>query len=220
VRLYEQTQYPEAEALFRTTLDIAKDCTDRQRVSLHYHLGKVHLAQDNNLQAVKEMREALRLDPYWSVDPMSASPKVLMAIHQARLEMAADVANAAKPAPAPSTPAKPSAKRTAGYALLGLGSALAATAGASGAWLYSEDVKQHQAADKKDWPSRDRHYENTRIAMYSAAGLGASSAISLAVAAYCLASNDAPAMQTKHARYMLMPELSAERPGVALAIEF
>ena len=84
LRLYEEMRYQEAVQEMRAALEQETGCTEQELVLLHVHIAKIHLVLEDEEMALAEMKEALGIDPYLSLDPMTTSPKIMQVLNRAR----------------------------------------------------------------------------------------------------------------------------------------
>jgi tetratricopeptide (TPR) repeat protein len=223
-KLYDDAQYEEALDAWRTALkeDV---CQGAEKVQLHSGLAKAHVALGDMDAALREMKNALRLDPQLTLDPRQTSPKLLHVLHQAREEL-----RASTPPPPPPVEIRPaarerpmSAQRTAAWATFGTGLALAAGGGTMLGLAFSENDRQVAAADDKDWDARDEHWAKTKTyASWSYALLGLAAA-DLATSIILFAVPEKRPGQAARAHELnigITPVLSPKRQAVWISLQF
>ncbi|MCC6157528.1 MAG: hypothetical protein IT350_05695 [Deltaproteobacteria bacterium] len=176
---YQALEYEAArQSLLAATQRV---CGTSELVVIHVTLARIAVAQGRETEARDEMKQALRLDPYLVLDPLT-SPKVLAALNQAREEISDELVE--RPPAKPDTPTaagvsvreNASGREKAGWAFVGAGIASLTTSAAFFTLARVENEKQRDAADREDWQERDTHWGRTNAyanAGWIGAGLGA-----------------------------------------------
>jgi len=240
VNACQNMEYDEAIRILNTALMRQDECSAEQLVQVRVTLATALIAQDDEIGASAQMREALQLDPDLCF-PDIVSPKIRDLLDQARSEMEREAALKRTPStprpsnrlqqPAPAGPAKRhnssenrksmSGRRIAAWSTLGMGGALAAGSGITFGVAYQEDRAQKDAADEHDWDARDAHWNNVKTyatASYILAGLaGASLTTSLVL---FLTDGKSKTADSERYHFTLMPIISPERKGLAVLFRF
>jgi tetratricopeptide (TPR) repeat protein len=223
-RAYEALDYQQAEALFQKALKEPGNCSDNERVRLHILMVKIHLVNRRKDAAVREAKNALRIDPYLVVDPFNHSPKVLRVVEQAREELKEENREKGNGSSTVTTnPSRNAKLNAATWSLFGMGTAFAVGTGVTLGMAYYEERLQFEAADRKDKDARDRHYKNAKNYALTSGICGTISAATFGTAFYLMWDSTQKQQATgKPSPFdiTICPVAGPQHLGVTLSFEF
>ena len=224
IRAYEEMNYEDALRQLQAALKQQAACTRSELVTLHVHIAQIHLVLGETDKGVVELKEALRLNPYLSLDPVTTAPKILSALNKAREEIQAE--QQPKPAPTPTPVPAPqptkkamSAKRIGAWTTLSVGLGSAVTSGTLLGLAYSEDALQkstHGSQHARHWANT----ENYATGSFVTGGIAGASIVTSIVLFVLSRDDDHRTSDASRPEVYAAPILSTELPGVMVGMRF
>lgn len=221
--LYQEMNYTDSAQLLKQVLADPTLCNTKEQAEVHVLLSKLELVKEDRTAAIAEMKSALKLDSFISLDPQTTSPKVIQVLHEARQLLEKETTDTKNTETKPANK-EPSGTRIAAWATLGLGSTSALASGTCMGMALNENRQQKDAASRDDWDARDTHWQNTKNLAMSSYVLAGSAALLLGISTYLFLTSTPSTSKTnvsgKSSDFLLMPTASPEEAGFLMRLRF